>query len=82
MTGEARASIDKPMMLEATHHFCQYLIYIHQTVYNNLWMGLALFVDQPIMEVIILAVVCLQQLLTSLHINISSTLFGILEVIS
>jgi hypothetical protein len=82
MTGEAKAYIDQPMMLEATHHFCQDLIYIHQTVYNNLCMGLALFVDQPIMEVIILAVVCLQQLLTSLHIYISSTLFGILEVIS
>jgi len=42
-------------------------------------MGLALFMDQFIMEVILLAMVCLQQLLTSLHIYIRSGLFGVEE---
>lgn len=46
MTGRAKASIDQPIMLEATHHLCQDLIYIHRTVYCRLCMGLALFMDQ------------------------------------
>jgi len=60
MTGETKASINQPMMLEATHHLCQDLIYIHPTVSNRLCMVLALFMDKPMMEVIILAVVYLQ----------------------
>lgn len=82
MTGEAKTYIDLCMMLETTHHLCQDLIYIHQKIYNRLCMGLAPIKDQPIMGVIILAVVCLQQLLTSLHIYVRSALFGILEAMS
>jgi len=59
MTGETKTYIDQPMMLETTPHLRLNLIYIHQKVYNSLCMGLAPIMDQPIMKVIILVVVCL-----------------------